>query len=148
VSERPDRPTRIDAFERDLDDLIERLTMVRKSARDLHTLAYDRKIAASERVSASGPVHFYLDQNGDMKAREAMRHLIRATKSAIGPIENATRDCIRILTAGDPPKRNRELGPRTITVAEGLAALAAQRRRQGRGEYTPEKTWPQPEMGS
>jgi hypothetical protein len=86
-----DRPTRIDAFERDLDDLIELLTMVRKSARDLHTLAYDRKIAASERVSASGPVHFYLDQNGDMKAREAMRHLMRATMSLVGQIEPVAR---------------------------------------------------------
>jgi hypothetical protein len=143
-----DRPTRIDAFERDLDDLIELLTMVRKSARDLHTLAYDRKVAASERVSASGPMHFYLDQNGDMKAREAMRHLMRATKSAIGPIEHAARDCKRILTAGEAPKRNRELGPRTITAAEHLDALRAQARRASRGEYTPAKTWPQPESGS
>jgi hypothetical protein len=144
----PDRPTRIDAFERDLDDLIELLTMVRKSARDLHTLAYDRKVAASERVSASGPVHFYLDSHGDMKAREAMRHLIRATKSATGPVETAVRDCIRILTAGDPPRRNRELGPRTITAVEHLEALRAQRWRASRGEYTPERMWPQPESGS
>jgi hypothetical protein len=143
-----DRPTRIDAFERDLDDLIELLTMVRKSARDLHTLAYDRKIAASERVSASGPVHFYLDQNGDMKAREAMRHLMRATMSVVGQIEPAARECRRLLVAGDPPMQNRSLGPRTITAAEHLEAIRAQSRRVARGEYTPHRMWPQPEPGS
>lgn len=143
-----DRPTRIDAFERDLDDLIELLTMVRKSARDLHTLAYDRKVAASERVSASGPMHFYLDEHGDMKAREAMRHLMRATKSVIGQIESAARDCRRILIAGDPPMQNRSLGPRTRTAAEVLDAIRAQARRAERGEYTPHRVWPQPDPGS
>jgi hypothetical protein len=56
-------------------------------------------------------MHFYLDQNGDMKAREAMRHLMRAAKSAGGLIEPAARDCKRILTAGDPPKAERLARP-------------------------------------
>jgi hypothetical protein len=139
-----DRPTRIDAFERDLDDLIELLTMVRKSARDLHTLAYDRKIAASERVSASGPVHFYLDNHGDVRAREAMNTLTRATKSAAGLIGPAARECKLILTAGQRPKADRACGPRLITASEHAQTMAAKARRIARGEYEPQQVWPQP----
>jgi hypothetical protein len=143
-----DRPTRIDAFKRDIRDVIDLLEFVLVNAEDLHTLAYDRKVAASERVSASGPVHFYLDQHGDMKAREAMRYLMKATKSATGHIETAARECKRILIVGDPPMQNRSLGPRTVTAAEHLEAIRAQARRAERGEYTPHRVWPQPDPGS
>jgi hypothetical protein len=139
-----ERPTRIDAFERELDDLIELLQFAKANVRDLHTLAYDRKIAASERVSASGPMHFYLDKHGDTHAREAMHTLMRAAKSAGGLIEPAARECKRILTAGDRPKAERACGPRLITASEHAETIAAKARRIARGEYEPHQNWPQP----
>lgn len=140
-----ERPTRIDAFRRDMTELRDLIDMILASAEDLHVLAYDRKVAAAEHVSASGPVHFYLDQHGDLRARQAMKDLMRAMPGAFEAVDRAARKAKAILTEGAPPKRNRECGPRTASTAEVFDALAARSRRAARGEYTSTRLWPQPE---
>jgi hypothetical protein len=136
-----ERPTRIDAFERELDDLIELLQFAKANVRDLHTLAYDRKVAASERVSGSGPANFYLDSHGDLRARRAMWVMMDALTKGADALTTAALDAKQILTEGQPPRR----GTITIKATEHAEALAARARRVARGEYTPHRNWPQPQ---
>lgn len=134
---------RVDTLRNRIAGTIDLLGKAREEADDLHLLAYDRRTAADEAKVAGGSRDYALDTHGDLKAREAYKHLADAILSACGTLEDATTYVNKVLRAAsdtDPVK----LGPRSTTAVELGEKIAAQARRIADDSYVPVRRMPQP----
>lgn len=136
---------RIDSARNRIAATIDLLTKAGVELEDLHVLAYDRRVAAEERVGHDGGARardYCLDTHGDSNAREAYRSLTDAVDDSCAALAAAGHDVLRILRA-DGSRRGR-IGPRTATALEIAELIANQADRIRRGEYTPIRGLPQP----
>ena len=132
---------RIDVVRRQLGLTVELLAQCLAEIDDLHAIAYERHAAGDGTRVHVSVTDWSLDRHGDPQARQAYRRLVGASMAASDPIANACRDAQAILRQGTRPGR---AGKRIASVAEVLAALEAQARRQARGDYTPVRVERQP----
>lgn len=133
---------RIDTFRNQVAATVQLLTKVSAEVVDLHALAYDRSRAVGERV-AGGATDYALDTHGDPKAREAYRAMSDAMCATAESLAIAAHTALRRLRESDqhPPRRGR----RHIDALELAEKLAAQARRQMRGDDGSVRGLPQPD---
>ena len=114
----------------------------------LHSLAYDRGSSGAEPVSASRQA-WYLDEVGSAKAKRLLRDLIRDVDRVVTAFDRTVEELADLVNGGPGPDatlRGTLLGDDDGhgADAELRAALKAQARRRGRGEFTPAPTERQP----
>lgn len=133
---------RIDTVRRNIATTRDLLELVARELDDLHALAYD-KPRGKERPNVRGGERDYaLDRHGDPKARELLKELatnLDAVLAALSDTALQTRAFMRDGTVG------RRVQMRRVSPTELKGLLDAQKRRQERGEYAPNRTYPQPD---
>lgn len=139
------RPSiRIDTFRNRVQGTIGLLQLVAEHLEDLHVLAYDRHRAGQAQRVAGGELDYALDTHGDPRARELWQ------TSALRVLDNAEdlnvvlHEVIQFFSAGQTSARRDATAD--ASLGEVLTALAAQRRRRDRGEFSPTLLVAQPRV--
>ena len=134
---------------RDVDVIRARLTAIAgaaaalsKQLEDLHALAFERRVGGETKVSggSGGDV----DTVGDQRARTLWRRLeaeLRAAEVAVVALERAAGNLLTEGRAATEPMFGTSLTP-----AEFRRLQRARTRRLERGEYTPHRVEPQPDL--
>lgn len=133
---------RIDTIRNRIAGTRELLALIYEEIQDLHLLAYERATAVSEAKVSGGSHDYALDTHGDRDARDAYRHLGDTLDRMCGQLDDAVTQALNVLRKGDSPTR----GARHLRVVELGEAITAQARRSRRGDYTPIRRGPQPDM--
>ena len=136
---------RIDTMRNRIAGTVELLLMAFEELEDLHVLAYDRPSAVEEAKVAGGSSHHYLDTHGDMQAKDAYRDLWRALDGSCIHLSERCNNALNTLRAGKTTATTR--APRHLRLTELGEAIAAQADRARRGEYSPVRRGPQPDVG-
>lgn len=135
---------RIDTMRNTIAGTVELLLMAYEELEDLHVLSYDRPSAVEEAKVAGGSSHHYLDTHGDQQARDAYRDLWRALDGTCIHVSERCNNALNTLRAGKSPAVRR--APRHLRLTELGEAIAAQAERTRRGEYSPVRRGPQPDL--
>lgn len=132
---------RIDRVRNQAHAAIELLHTTLRHLNDLHTLAYDRPSAAERLAIRGGERDYALDTHGDPHARDLLRQGMRITDTTCADLARWAHDIAAYLNDGE--RTHRRTTP-TATATDVNDALDAQARRRQRGDYTPQRTAPQP----
>ncbi len=133
---------RIDTVRRSMAAARELLDLLERDLDDLHALAYDRPRGGDRPNVRGGARDYALDRHGDPKARALLRTVSATLDANLTNLVSALLDARAYLREGEVGRR---VPVRRVSSTELSALIAAQHRRRARGEYVPNRTYPQPD---
>jgi hypothetical protein len=133
---------RIDTIRRNITATRDLLETVARDLDDLHALAYDRPKGRDRPNVRGGERDYALDRYGDPKARELLRDLATNLDQALEALHDTALAARAFMRVGEVGRR---VQVRRVSPTELAGLLAAQERRRARGEYVPNRNYPQPE---
>lgn len=134
---------RIDTVRRNIATTRDLLDLVARELDDLHALAYDKPRGAGDRPNVRGGARDYaLDRHGDPRARELLKDLVTNLDAVLAALHDTALQARAFMRDGSVGRR---VQVRRVSQTELKGLIAAQERRRARGEYSPHRTYPQPD---